>query len=353
MVDFAVEFPENEISIGQLILSPGESLFYSREMVGGLTVELSSVLSVALAEVRWDGRAQVVTFPEPDIPIQLSLPGWTWGSPSLIYRTLGYLGIITDCISVFGVLFILIMMFFLGRRSAQTMPIPDATRWSPHLDAASILLNTVVLLLAVLYSILFSEQLVFIMLLFAAGILIYIRTLLRLHPQWVYRIVIVILLIGVAINGYLWLRPINELHQVILSRPYDSFEYLADRIGALNATYLSIGYYKYLRGSSLILPETLYEELQLDRGRLDQLNLLDLFDLVDYKYQLTEAQFNQLLALGNWFVWPNRTGGDYYLLPSVSAAGDTYYFFSYDLHYFLLPSDFIKESGVINVSLPD
>jgi len=162
-----------------------------------------------------------------------------------------------------------------------------------------------------------------------------------------------IFLAGILVNIFFYIRPPHDLHQRIQYRPDNSFEFLADRIGARNATYLSIGYYQYLREAKLIITESLYETLLLDSGRLGQLNQLEDFTFREYNHELDSSQVDMLLSSGDWKVWPNRTGGTYYLLPGVSKPGDTYVFFSSGLKFFILPFEFIQDFGVIDVSVFD
>lgn len=352
-LDFAATFPDRDIQRGQLILQPGETISYSREMVGGVTLEVRAEDSSASFVVEWDGVSQNYVMEGEYEPIHISLNGASWGVPSLPYRLLGYASILSDGVSVFGGIFIFLLLILPGKAVAdESAARSDWAEWLGPFTRA-ILINLVILIVAILYAARFDEHVWLLALLFCAGGLIFLRDLTRVKPQWLFSVVLVLLLSGSAVNGYFWINPPHELHQIIQKRPDNSFAYLADRIGAKNATYLSIGYYQYLRGSTLVITPPLYEELQLDEGRLRALNQLDGFVFSDYQDQLTDSQAQALLNDGEWEVWPNRTGGEYYLLPEISAPGDTYYFFSHGLQYFLIPQNAIQDIGDIYVSIFD
>ncbi|MDY6873299.1 MAG: hypothetical protein SVR81_04945 [Chloroflexota bacterium] len=353
-LDLPGTFGADQMSGNRLLISPGESLEYTREMAGGVTVRLGAMAWPAQANINWDDLAYDLAWEDDGDAIAIQLPGWTWGSPSLPYRLLGFMNIVADLVSVLGVAWLAVFLL---------LPFPEQEgeeRWvlweqTPlRAFTISIVVNLVILFGTGIYAGLFEAELHILLLLLGVGILLILRDLVRRYRKWLLRVVLTVLVMGIAVNGYLYLNPPHELHQTLTFRPYDSYEYLADRIGARNATYLSIGYYQYLRGSTLVIAEPLYEELDLEEGRLHQLNRLQDFRFENYEYQLTDSEVNALLQLGEWSTWPNRLGGgEYYLLPEVSEPGATYHFFSYGQLYFLVPSGLIEDTGVIDVPLSD
>lgn len=354
LLDLPGTFGVDQLSDDRLLIPPGASIDYSREMAGGVTVRLGAMGWPAQAKVVWDGIVYDVAWEDNGDAIAFDLPGWTWGAPSLSYRVFGFLNIVTDVISVFGLTLLAAFLF---------LPFPEQEGEQRHIVLAdrplraftlSITTNLIILIGAIIYAGFFQTELSVLMLFFGIGVLLFLRDLARSHRKWLLWVVIGMLAIGIAVNGYFYINPPHELHETLLYRPYDTFVYLADRIGALNPTYLSIGYYQYLRNSTLIIAKPLYEELDLQEGRLRQLNRLQDFQYQDYDYQLSDLDVEALLSLGEWFTWPNRLGGgEYYLLPEVSAPGDTYYFFSHGQQYFLIPLGLIEDTGVIDVPPSD
>jgi len=346
-------FPVQNVQNDQLILAPGDSVTYVREMVGGIQFDAEALGAPASLMVAWDGSEKSYELEKQNDVIDIIVDGSSWGSPSLPYRILGILSVISDWVSVFGVVFILILLLF--PRKEKPAPQPGYSKTVVILDSLSrsIILNALLLVVAGIYAFFFEGKYLFVLIIFAIGFLYFLRDLAGHHRQWIYAISMTIILAGILANGYIWINPTHDLHQVITYRPENTFAYLADRIGARNATYLSIGYYRYLREARLVITEPLYEELQLDTGRLNQLNKLREVSFHEYPHELSTSQVSEIMQIGEWEVWPNRTGGDYYLLPEISAFGDTFYFFSHDLQYFLIPESFIQNSGVIDVSFSD
>ena len=346
-------FPVQNVQNDQLILAPGDSVTYVREMVGGIQFDAEALGAPASLIIVWDGSEKSYEFEKQNDVIDIIVDGSSWGSPSLPYRILGILSVISDWVSVFGVVFILFLLIF--PRKEKPAPEPGYSKTVVILDSLSrsIILNALLLVVAGIYAFFFEGKHFFVLIIFAIGILYFLRDLAGHHRQWIYAISLTIILAGILANGYIWINPTHDLHQVITYRPDNAFAYLADRIGARNATYLSIGYYRYLREARLVITEPLYEELQLDTGRLNQLNKLREVSFHEYPHELSTSQVSEIMQIGEWEVWPNRTGGDYYLLPEISAFGDTFYFFSHDLQYFLIPESFIQNSGVIDVSFSD
>jgi len=353
LLSFSESFPQQRIEDDHLILAPGETLSYSREMVGGIQFDAEASGLPARIVVTWDGVAREYSFDGENIVIDVKLDGSSWGVPSLPYRILGLVSILSDWVVIFGGSLILTLLLWPWKNRVRSSN-ANAFRieFLDHLSL-SIILNSIIVVLGGLYAFFFNGQTNILLLLFLTGVLLYLRDLVKFKRQWIYVLTIGLLTIGIMVNGYFWIYPPHDLHQTIINRPYNSFAYLADRIGASNATYLSIGYYQYLREAHLIIPESLYEELQLSEGRLQALNQLRDFTFRDYDHELTDDQVVSLFYEGEWEVWPNRTGGEYYLLPDISRPGDTYYFFSHGLKYFLVPQAYIQESGVIDVSISD
>jgi hypothetical protein len=344
-------FPEYVSSAHKLILQVGESLSYQREFAGGIQFDVQALAQPAEVTVEWDGDQKVYSFEREGEIRDVQLDGSSWGQPSLIYRALGIFGLICDVCAVFIIFLVFIMCIWKSETFAQ------AEGWRKYeicfLDGIklSLWINLGILLLGIGYTAFFNERVNLINLSFLAGIILLIREVNQNKKGLLIIFSMGILLIGILTNIYFWIVPPHDLHQVLHYRPYNSFEYLADRIGARNATYLSIGYYRYLRESHLIIPENLYDELLLNSGRLERLNQLEGFLFEDYDCSLSESQVDELLSLGEWKIWPNRTGGEYYLLPEISQPGDTYYFFESGLRYFLIPQSFIQQSGVIDVPI--
>lgn len=349
-LDLGALYPDLTIDGDAVILMPGETLNYQREMVGGVQFNLRALDSPALAAITWDGEVEHLPFAEAGKKQVISLSGASWGKPSLPYRLLGLISMVTDFVSMAGLLVVLmIIVSFKQRALIDEVEMPLMLQKLER----SIIINTALVLLVGMYVLLFSERLWLLVLIFSVGILFYARDILTWQEKWSLAIPSSIFILGSLLNIYFYFNPYNIDHQVIQSRPENTFLYLADRIGASNATYLSVGYYRYFREAELVITPALYEELQLNDGRLILLNRLKRFTIEQYNDHIDQDQLDSLLAEGDWEIWPNRTGGEYYLRADLSQPGDTYYFFESDLRYFLIPLSTLQSTGVIDVSVSD
>jgi hypothetical protein len=346
-------YPSYSFKNDTLILRPGEELSYVREMVGSVQIQFHVNAPNAKIEFSWDGINKTPTHIDPNELTTISLPGWTWGAPSNIYRLFGYFSIVIDWLTLFGITFSVIFLGIPKRKhkdlTVRSSKFPEILQ--PYTN--SIVINLLLIVIAGIYNQFFSGWLVFILFIFIFGLLTYLRAISKAYPKSVYVMTFGIVMIGIVVNLDLWINPKNSMHLTLSLRPDNSYAYLADRTGPLAPTYFSMGYYKYLRESKLVFPEPLFEELDFFEYRLRRMNQIQDIEYLDYEYQLTDEEEAFLLSMGDWFIWPNRTGGEYYLLPTISEAGDTYYFFSYGNKYFVLPLHFLKESGVIDVPFLD
>ena len=351
-VDFATEFPEADRMGESLVLAPGQSLSYSREMVGGVELRFSPVETHSRqAEITWDGQLQVVDLPVQEEAYSISLPGWTWGEPSQVYRLLGWVNILADGLSLVGIVFCSVF-WLLGRKGAGVSA-ESVGAISQGLAPYSIpiVINLGAVLLAGLNQWIYPQSMSLSLLLFLLGVVVVIPFIFRLHPRWVLRVAIGVIVLGIAFNVFVIFRPINDLHLTISTMQDDSFAALAQKAG--DSTYLSMGYYRYFRDAQLHIPKTLMEELNLYASRLETMNIGAQVIEDPYDYNLTPDEADQLLARSAWKIWPKEGGGTFYLDPGSDASSQEYFFFKSGDQYFLLTRDFIIETGIIDVPLSD
>ena len=348
LVDLPGEFTEAEIDDGSLLLGPKQSLTYSREMVGGLDISFSTKTGHPLeVDLDWDGRLQEISLPPQEELITVSLPGWTWGEPSLIYRLLGWVNILADGISLLGVLFCGVLWLF--GRNTEKRPIVKTVPKFQWLESYTTLIWIVIgcIILAGLNQIVFPRSRLLMLLLFLIGGLAFIAVIFRRYPRWVLRIVLSVFAIGIGLNINLIIHPANTLRLNIFMTQDDSFENLAQR--AEDSTYLSMGYYRYLRGAILHIPVPLVEELNFSMSRLETMNIGLKVVNDPYDYILTSDEANQLLSSYSWQEWQRRDGGVYYFYPEGSSALREYYFLKYEGQYFLMTPKLILEKGMMDV----
>jgi len=306
-VDFAVQFPESDIVGEQVILKPGQSLTYSREMVGGLELRFLTNLLPSEVKIIWDGETQEVLLNTPGEVVSVKLPGWSLGVPSTIYRLLGIISVIMEVCSLFGLLFCGLFWFWGGKVAKDSAVMPSRISQSLEPYSTPILINLGWLALAVLNQFLPIGRTYVLPFLILAGVTTFVAHILRQHPRWILRIAIPIIILGVLGNLYRFIVPIKELHLTLGILNDNSFSKLAQNTG--DSTYFSIGYYRYLRGAILHIPEPLMEELNLYAIRLEEMNIgLHVFN-DQYDYNLTTDMANQLLEGYSWQEWPKEGGG--------------------------------------------
>lgn len=350
VVDLPAEYPEAEIDNGLLRLPPEQSLTYSREMVGGVALTFSTRTGHPLeVDLDWDGRVQQISMPAQEELITVSLPDWTWGEPSFVYRFLGWVNIFADGFSLVGILFCGLFWIF-GRNTAHP-PIVNMVPELKWLETYTTLIwvNIGCIVLAGLNQIVFPQSRTLMLLLFLVGVLVFIADIFRRYPRWVLRIVIGVLVIGIGLNINLIFHPTNPLYLAISMTEDDSFIDLAQRAGG--STYFSMGYYRYLRGAILHIPKPLMEELDLYTSRLEKVNIGLKVVNDPYDYVLTLEEADQLFENHSWEEWPKRGGGDYYLYPESNSSPREYYVLKSENQYFLVTPELILETGMIDDSI--
>lgn len=353
-LDLAETFDQFPYAEGRLLIPPGESITFSHEMVGGAVVKVGAMAWPAQVTVGWDELSYDLTWVEDGNAQALNLPAWSLGETTGLYRILGCLNIGADAVSIFGLTTVIMLLLFSLSQNKDGELSGDGLDRNLQIYTFSILANLGALGAATATVLIFDERLTFILLLFGFCLLFYLMDLAREKPDWAVRIVIIALAVGVLTNLGFWINPPHELHQTLNLRHENSLVDFAEAVGGSNSKFLSIGYYRYLRESSLVITTPLYIELGLDEGSFRVLNQIRNFIYRDYDYQLSDSQAEYLFSMGDWLTWPTRIDdGELRLLPEISAPGDTYYCFSHGSQYFLVPMGLLKDSGEIDVPFVD
>jgi hypothetical protein len=346
-VELAAAFPDAVVESDKLILSPGGVLEYDIEMTGGLTLDLSAPDGPLQPEILWDK-----TRLKPNIPagqtIHFALDGASWGNPSPVYRLLGATNIAADVVSVGVIAFLVCALGLALFQNRQIAPPELVLR--PAFAAVLVINLSLVVAGALIYHFAGVFDWTYDVL-FAAGGILLGRLLIDGKIRRYLFAAAVVLVLGIVANLYFWRFPPNPPLLYLQPRSDNSFAFLADRIGATNSTYLSIGYYPYLRESTLHISQSLYDELMLQTYRLKALNQLADIKILDYQSTLTDDQVETLLGMGKWQSWPNRTGGTFHLQTHTAGSGASYCFFSDGMDYLIIPMAFLTESGVLDVSI--
>ena len=352
IVDLITEFPDAEVVNGNLILSDNESLTYTREMAGGLDVVIYLDRPGIEVEIYWDGIEQQVNLPDNtdagDKAI-ISLPGWSWGEPSILYRTLGWVNIVADYFTAAGLLFC--SFYWLLTRKSKSIETGNNFSVSQKLIPYTIpiLINLGVTVLSAVNQIWITGRMLYSFVLMAAGIISFIPYIFVEHRKWIIRTAFILIILGVLFNLYVFIAPYYADHLTLSALPDNSFSTLASK--ADDSTYLSLGYYRYFRNADLHIPADAVTELNLNIGRLKEMNIGMNMIRDPYEYTLDRDIAEQLLKAFVWQVWPRETGGNFYLSLHLTSPGDDLYFFESGDHYFLVSDNFLVKSGMFDVSI--
>ena len=352
LLDFQTEFPDAEVVNDNLILSQGESLTYTREMAGGLDVVVLLDRPGVEAELYWDGIDENISLPDnTDIGgVEVfSMPGWSWGEPSLLYRALGWVNIFTDFVSLTGILFIgvLWLMDRKSNGSRSETPSPIAQALLPF--TIPILISFSMIVVAGINQFWGTGRILHSFALILAGYLSFVPYILTQRRKWIIPTAFALIALSILFNFYSYLQPINGVPLTLSVVPDNSLATLAQKAG--DSTYFSMGFYRYLRDADLHIPADQMEALHLYTDRLEIMNIgLQVID-APYDYLLDKDLADQLLENFTWQAWPRETGGTYYLSLDFTNPGDALYFFASGDRYFLISDSFINESGIMDVSI--
>jgi hypothetical protein len=261
------------------------------------------------------------------------------------------MNILADGLSLAGIVFCGVL-WFLGRNEKGPLLEQDGaiTRGlRPY--TIPIVINLGGVILAGLNQLIYPQSMTLSLLVFLLGLVVLTPFIFRQYPNWVLRVAIGMIVLGIAYNVYIFIHPINDLHIRITTMQDESFAVLAQKAG--DSTYLSMGYYRYFRDAQLHISKPLMEELNLFASRLETMNIgAQVFD-DPYEYHLTPDEADKLLARSAWEIWPKEGGGTFYLDPGMDPSAREYFFFKYGDQYFLLTREFINETGIINVPISD
>lgn len=352
-VDLLNKFPEYDFFGESVILHPGQSLVYTREMVGGVEISLSRERipdsGWVRAKINWDGEEQQpFVYSRGGEVFSIVFPGWLWGTPSIIYLILGSLSIATDFLAAFGIGYYMRMMVHTYEVSIDSFP--DSSLFTAiKTFYVPILINLGFMVLAVINQLWITKNITYSLALMLAGVASFIPAFFAQHRKWVLRAALPLILMGVLFNFYVFFSPINELHLTPEILTDDSLAKLAQKAG--DSTYLSMGYYRYFRNTTLHIPADLMAELNLFTDRLERMNTgLQVMD-APYDYELAVDVADQWLEDYAWQAWPREVGGTYYLSLDETSPGDELYFFQSGDRTFLVSIDFLLESGMTDVSI--
>lgn len=120
-----------------------------------------------------------------------------------------------------------------------------------------------------------------------------------------------------------------------------TFNELAIWVNPGDPTLMSIGFYKQLRNSDLVLETGSVLASEKNITRLKQINLLDKVYILDYPGEISSEEAQRLLGEVGWEKWDRREFGSFYFYRADDLVTSPIVIFTSQDDFFLVPSDFL------------
>jgi hypothetical protein len=332
-----------------VILEPGQSLNYQRNMTGGMTVTVSAEKSPAEVDVTWDGTTSSHKISSDNSPIKICLSGSSLGVPDKVHLSMLILNFICDIFSCFFLLLIVIQLavLFIFKRAN---PWNNEIAFFPKIRLAYVLVQFI-LLLIVRGSMdlpILSTYVPVVVMIFGGILWVYMFLAGKKRRYLLVIYFVFLSLIGIGSN--LWLFPNQPDYMTIkLPRLSDNFPDLIKSTGATFTNVISLNYYKQLDQSTMVLNEKILSNVDFDAQRFLNINHAKSVKSEDYNFYLTEDQFQEIMKDNrlipyDYYNQVMHQSGTVYLLEDPQNIDRTYALYQYKVDLFLLPPGTLKEA---------
>ena len=339
---------DGEINADAVRLSPSEGLDYTREMTGGVAFMVSVPEGEAKINIRWDGTDQVLELSQGEI-LTLTMDPTSIGNPSRVGRILFLMIKANEWLGLF-------LLFSIVLGGLVLLLWPDGYRYEIYQRKAQgyltdyLLLAGVLLLLAIGLRALRPQSVTV-----TAAVLL--PALAYLALKLIYYVVpslpLVVLCLTLGVNilaHWVWydqsllsVRPLTER----------TFSELTKMVNPSDATFMSIGFYKPLRGSDLIVPAGSFWADEANVARLERINLHDSVEVLDYPGELSAETFQQVMDQKGWVEWTRREGGAFYFYEPELPITAQIVIFTFGDNVLLIPANLLDELGLADVFILD
>ena len=150
---------------------------------------------------------------------------------------------------------------------------------------------------------------------------------------------VVILCFTLGVNLLAYLGLFNTSLLAVNRITERTFNELAILVNPGDPTLMSIGYYKQLRNSDLVLETGSVLASEKNIHRLKQVNLLDQVYILDYPGELSIEEAQRLLDMEGWAKWDRREAGSFYFYRADAPVISPIVIFTSQADFFLVPSD--------------
>jgi len=326
-----------------IAIPPGGELSYSREMTGGLSFVLSATEKDSMAVITWDGTTVDVPIPVGE-NVNWKTDPTSLGKPSKSSQYILLTVKANEWFSLFLVLNLLLSLLYLIFRerdySYQTF-LQNAQRYL--LDYQ--ILGGILLLVAIGYRAFKPESPTINMEILLPGLVyLLLKILYRVVPS--LPIILFSLIFIVNIFGH-WVWFDDRLLHVRKMED-QTFNSLATLIFPSDTTVLSLGFYKQLRNSELVVAVGSYLSEDDNINRLIRLNYHKHIYVLDYRGELTTEEYERLLKVNGWSTWNRSAAGKFYFYQADQPVTSPIVAFTYEDDIFLIPLDQLDELGLLN-----
>ena len=326
-----------------VMISPGEKLLYSREMTGGLSFTLSAQEKDSEAKVIWDDSEFFVLIPVGE-NVKLKMDPTSLGLPSKSSEILLLCVIANEWICLFLTLIIFFSLAFLTieqKGFRYRIFLRETQRY--FLDY--IILGGVLLLIAVGLRFFRPNTITFNLYILLPGFIYFIlKIIYRAFPSLPI-ILFGLFFIGNVITHWFWFdKGVLQISKI----PDQTYNSLVRIVYPSDTTVLSLGYYRQLRGSDLIVASGSFFAGESKVKRLIRLNYHEKIYVLDYPGELTTEDYDRLLGLDGWSTWNRRNAGNFYFYKVELPVASPIAIFTYEDDAFLIQVDQLDELELFN-----
>ncbi|MBG0770413.1 MAG: hypothetical protein H0S82_01820, partial [Anaerolineaceae bacterium] len=340
------EIPWSDVSHDGIVnnelvkLSPGGELVYSRRMTWGISFTLSAPDEDAEAIVAWDGVQSVISLDRGETVVQVTDPT-SMGVPSRLNRYLLLIIKFNEWLSLFLTLNVFLGAAYLlsGKNKIQyRVLLGDTQRYL----LTYLILNSALLLIAIglrIYSP--GSDAITLFILLPGLLFLILNAIYRAVPSLPTVLIGLTLIVNIFAH-WVWF----DTYIVKLGKMTDqTFNELVHFVNPSDPTVMSLGFYKQLRDSELVLAEGSFLAEEDNVARLYQINYHKNIFVLDYPGELSTEDYDRLLKLDDWSTWERRKDGVFYFYDADSAVTSPIVVFTYLTDIFLIPENQLDELG--------
>ena len=324
-------------------MPPGGELSYSREMTGGPSFTLNALEKASEAIVVWDGVQSTIQLPVGE-PVELVMDPTSVGNPSSVNQALALIIKINEWLGLFLALVILLgsAILFLNKGGFQYRIFRQK---SQRYLMDYLILGGVLLLIAVGLRAFSPDPLTKNLIILLPGLVFLImKALYWVMPSLPLILFSLILVVNIFAH-WVWFDPIPLRVKQITDQ---TFNELVLRVNPIDSTVMSLGFYKQLRGSELVLAAGSYLAEDDNVARLNRINYHQNIYVLDYPGELSAEDYNRLMALDGWTTWDMRHPGSFYFFQADRPVTSPIVVFTYLDDILLIPEDQLDDLGLFN-----